>query len=226
MNKLSLNIYKAFGLKKDQPYNVYLHSPKEQDSIKESQPNEPEGEQAELAAYGAGVAYGKEDEYGLYDEYPAPTRNQTSSPMEAILAAAKHVNSTGSWATIHHPLGGESTLYKVGDKIYIKHIVHVDVENKKYNNISDNFIRDNNQRMPSDKRLYHLAERDNAALARLQNYVDLNNSHSSNLSPDMQPHFPEIHVDTKDLNALSPESHTTEEARNQARSVYPDLYEA
>ena len=110
MNKLSLNIYKAFGLKKDQPYNVYLHSPKEQDSIKESQPNEPEGEQAELAAYGAGVAYGKEDEYGLYDEYPAPTRNQTSSPMEAILAAAKHVNSTGSWATIHHPLGGESTL--------------------------------------------------------------------------------------------------------------------
>jgi len=140
MNNLTLNIYKAFGIRKARkhPYSVDLH-----DFVynKNENPIEEGGD--------------------IRNWSPTPSsttsRRRVSNARIAMYHAINHIRKTNSPVNIHSPNGGESLLYahpKTG-LLTLRHVTHGDNENSMF----DGFKGTSAQAA---------AKRDSMALNRLQ----------------------------------------------------------
>ena len=190
MSNFALNIYKAFGIRKTPKpsYSVRLH-----DFVYDKDDNPIEDG---LLTHEFAPLYNPTLEQTVS---PGEVTHQVSNARKAMFHAINHVRNTNSPANIYTPTGGDALLYahpKTG-VLTLRHVAHSDDENALSVAFRD---RDKNKMY----RKQGLTNRDTAAFNRLKHL------HKNSL---ITLGAPPMDIDTKDLNALPAELHTTDEAR-------------
>ena len=190
MGNFTLNLYKAFGIKKARrpSYSVQLHDfvyDKDENPIEEG--------------------------YGTRDFSPSSggRTHKVSNARKAMHHAINHVRNTNSPANIYTSTGGDAILYahpKTG-LLTLRHVQHSDDENDIFHSTNNKNFRNPKISEANLDRLKNqaLAARDTAAFDRL-NHLHKNSLLTLGDTP--------MHIDTMDLSYLPAELHTTDEARD------------